>query len=172
MNAWVRLVDKVNHKAYHKSICRFCSEDDFQEILNWEQIRSKRDKYPLTNLVVDFSKCQKQSADDFHYFFKKAVPIIDKNTRGSDIKCIINKTELHILLIDTSLVNGQVVQARLHELFTKHLTNKAPEYIYMIKNIEYKLSPIVFAFDSEDEDYIASQFHSKKQKMDSIAINY
>lgn len=162
-NNWKHLYPKRN------SI--YSSRYKFLNMLNHERQRCETSRKPLTSLMIKFRNGNDISNKDKRTFMKHIIRHIERNTRQSDIKCLMTDSQIDILLIDTSLIYGQLVQDRLHHVFLTYFNKKRYKFLRMARELEYQLSPIVFAFEAQDEKLTATQFYKENEFSNSIAIN-
>jgi hypothetical protein len=149
----------------------YSSRYKFLNMLNQERQRCETSRKPLTSLIIRFRNHHNISKKDKHAFMKKIIRQIERNTRQCDIKCLMTDSQIDILLINTSLIYGQLVQDRLHHVFLTQFTKKQYKFQCMVRELEYQLSPIVFAFEAQDEKLTATRFYRENEFSNIIAIN-
>jgi hypothetical protein len=149
----------------------YSSRYKFLNMLNQERQRCEASHKPLTSLIIQFRDQHNISKKDKHAFMKKIIRQIERNTRQCDIKCLMTDSQIDILLINTSLIYGQLVQDRLRQVFLASFKKKKSKFQWMIRELEYQLSPIVFAFEAQDEELTAARFYQENEFSNIIAIN-
>ena len=149
----------------------YSSRYKFLNMLNQERQRCETSRRPLTSLIIRFNNIHGIYKKDIQAFTKRIIRLIEQNTRQTDIKCLMTSSQIDILMIDTSLIYGQLVQDRLHHVFVTHFQKKKKPLQRIVTELEYQLSPIVFAFEAQDEKLTATQFYTKNEFSNIIAIN-
>lgn len=100
-------------------------DKDFFKLMKIEQNRYSRSGAPLYYALFDISnsvnKPTKISENDYLEFLKQLIELISDNTRDCDIKHLINRYRLGILLIDPSVENTkhfvERISLTLHQYF-------------------------------------------------------
>ena len=171
MTRFIGWLQKYWKNLYPNKNTIYSSRYKFLNMLNQERQRCETSRRPLTNLIIRFKNSGDISKKEIQTFKGRIIQLIERHTRQSDIKCLMTDSQIDILLIDTSLIYGQLVQDRLHHVFLTHFEKKSNKFLWMVRELEYQLSPIVFAFEAQDEKLIATQFYRENEFSNIIAIN-